>query len=268
MSVASEIREEQKQALSTMSTKEKFAYFWDYYKIHTLAAVIIIAIAVSFIVQMATHKDYAFYAVLADAVTSDSNYELTETWNAEFLEYAQIDPDEYKVYIDTSISLTEGVDMQYTIANEQKLFAMLQAGTVSALVAGTESFETYAQFRYFYDMESILSEEEVEKYRPYFYYTDAATFDDEDDTPSLDPSVQTDPGTLTVNHRDPASMEQPVAVGIILTENNKIADAGYYTYLTVGEYQYQGYPSDAVLGIPLTNKEPALVIRFLEYIFQ
>lgn len=268
MSVASEIREEQKKALSTMSAKEKFAYFWDYYKIHALAAIIIIAIAVSFIVQLTTSKDYAFYAVLADAVTSDSNYDLAETWNSEFLEFAQIDPDEYKVYIDTSFSLTEGVDMQYTIANQQKLFAMLQAGNISTLIAGTETFETYAQFQYFYDMESILSMEEIEKYRPYFYYTDAATFDDGDDTPSLDSSEQKDPGALTVNHRDPSSMEQPVAVGIILTEDNKIADAGYYTYLTVGEYQYQGYPSDAVLGIPLTNKEPALVIRFLEYIFE
>lgn len=266
MSVASEIREEQKKALSTMSTKEKFAYFWDYYKIHALAAIIIIAIAASFIVQVATSKDYAFYAVLADAVTSDSNYDLAETWNSEFLEYAQIDPDEYKVYIDTSFSLTEGVDMQYTIANEQKLFAMLQAGNISTLIADTETFETYAQFQYFYDMESILSKEEIEKYRPYFYYTDAATFDNGDDIPSLDMSEQEDPGTRIVNHRDPASMEQPVAVGIILTEDNMIADAGYYAYLTIGEYQYQGYPSDAVLGIPLTNKEPALVIRFLEYL--
>lgn len=268
MSVASEIREEQKKALSTMSAKEKIAYFWDYYKIHTLAAVIIIAIAASLIRQFATNKDYAFYAMLIDAVTTDSNYELPETWNTEFLEYAQIDPDEYTVYIDTSLSLFEGVDAQYTIANQQKLFAMLQAGTISALVAGTETFETYAQFQYFYDIESILSEEEAEKYRPYFYYTDAATFDAGDDIPSLDPSGQEDPGALTVNHRDPSSMEQPVAVGIILTEDNKIADAGYYAYLAIGEYQYQGYPSDVVLGIPLTNKEPALVIRFLEYIFE
>lgn len=266
MSVASEIREEQKKALSTMSAREKIAYFWDYYKIHTLAAIIIIAIAVSFIVQVATNKDYAFYAMLVDAVTSDSNYELTETWNSEFLEYAQIDPKEYKVYIDTSLSLTEGVDAQYTIANQQKLFAMLQAGNISTLIAGTETFETYAQFQYFYDMESILSEDEVEKYRPYFYYTDAATFDNEDDIPSTNLSEQEDPGTRIINHRDPASMEQPVAVGIILTEDNMIADAGYYAYLTIGEYQYQGYPSDAVLGIPLTNKEPALVIRFLEYL--
>ena len=266
MSVAKEIREEQKKALSTMSTKEKFAYFWEYYKIHTLAAIIIIAVVVSLIKQYVTSKDIGFYAVLIDAVTTDSNYGLNDRWSEEFLEYAQIDSGEYDVYIDTSVSMSESIDAQYVIANQQKLFAMLMSGNVSAFVAHTETFETYAQFDYFYDMESLLSEEELSKYSPYLYYTDAATFDDTSDIPSDTESEQADSGTLIINHRDPSAMEQPVAVGIILTEDNKIADAGYYAYLREGGYEYQGYPSDTVLGIPLTCKEPDLVIRFLEYI--
>ena len=266
MSVAKEIREEQKKALSTMSTKEKFAYFWEYYKIHTLAAIIIIAVVVSLIKQYVTSKDMGFYAVLIDAITTDSNYGLNEIWNEEFLEYAQIDPDEYEVYIDTSISISEGIDAQYVIANQQKLFAMLIGGDVNAFVADTETFEQYAQLAFFYDIESLLSEEELEKYSTYLYYTDASTFDNTNDVPLDNESTQEDPGTLTINHRDTSDMAQPVAVGVILTEDNKIADAGYYAYLREAGYEYQGYPSDTVLGIPLTCKEPDLVIRFLEYL--
>lgn len=268
MSVAKEIREEQKKALSTMSTKEKFAYFWEYYKIHTFAVIIVIAIVISFVRQLVTQKDTAFYAMLIDAVTTDSNYGLAETWNEEFLEYAQIDPDEYEIVIDTSVTLSESINIQYTVANQQRLMAMLMAGSISTFVADTETFETYAQSDYFFDMKSLLSAEELEKYGPYLYYTDAATFDDSSDISSDEKNVQNDRGNLVINHRDPSTMEQPVAVGIILTEDNKIAEAGYYAYLKEAGYEYQGYPSDVVLGIPLTNKEPDLVIRFLEYIFE
>lgn len=267
MSVADEIREEQKKALSAMTPKEKFAYFWDYYRIHVFAAVVLIAVVISFVRQYMNNKDTAFYAVLLNAGQTDFNSELSTVLAEEFREYAQIDPEQYEVSIDTSLSLSEGIDAQYMIANQQKLFAMMQIGDVSAIVADTEHFETYAQHEYFYDMTSLLSAEALEKYGSYFYYTDAASFDNEDGTASPDENAMKDPAELTVNHRDPSAMEQPIAVGIILTGDNKIADAGYYAYLEEAGITYQGNPSEAVLGIPVTNKEPELVIRFLEYIF-
>lgn len=268
MSVSQEIREEQKKALSSMSTKEKLAYFWDYYKLHVLAAVVIIAVIISFVRQYINNKDSAFYAVLINAGLNEANSELSTVMAEEFLEYAQIDPDQYEVSIDTTFSMSESVNAQYVMANQQKLFAMMQIGDISAVIADTENFEAYARHEYFYDMHSLLSQEDLEKYGAYFYYTDAVFFDDEKEASSLNENAQNDPAELTVNHRDPSAMERPVAVGIILTENNKIADAGYYTYLTEAAMTYQGHPSEAVLGIPVTFKEPELVIRFLEYIFE
>lgn len=268
MSVAREIREEQKQALSTMSTKKKLAYFWDYYKIHVLVAAVIIAVIISFVRQYLNSKDTAFYAVLLNVGATDPNYELATSLAEEFQGYAEIDPDQYEVVIDTSISFFDGVDAQYAVANQQKLIAMMQIGDVSALAADTENFEKYAQFGYFYDMKSLLSEEELAKYDSYLYYTDAASFENEDSTSSPDGNEQKDPAELTINHRDPSTMEQPVAVGIILTEDNKLAEVGYYAYLTDRAVTYQGCPSEAVLGIPVTNTEPEMVFRFLEYIFE
>ena len=69
MSVVEEIREQQRKALSTMSFKEKLAYFWDYYKIHTLVAVALIIVAVTVIYQLVTSKDYAFYATMINTGT-------------------------------------------------------------------------------------------------------------------------------------------------------------------------------------------------------
>lgn len=266
MSVAKEIREEQKKALSTMSLKEKLAYFWDYYKIHTLVTVVVLVFVITFIYQYATNKDYGFYAALVNARSNSLDDESTTILAEEFQEYAQIDPDEYLVYIDTSISLAEGFDLQYAVTNQEKLLAMMQIGSVSAFVAETETFERYAQNEYFYDLESLLSAEELEKYGPYLYYTDAATFPDPNDDTFYSEDEVENPANLIINHRDPSAMEQPIAVGILLTEDNMIADAGYYDYLSYSEYDYQGYPSEAVLGIPVTNKEPELAIRFLEFI--
>lgn len=275
MSVVEEIREQQKQALSTMSLKEKLAYFWDYYKIHTIVAVALLIIAVTVIYQLATNKDYAFYATVLNAGTVQYEDTTAAKWAQEFLEYAQIDPDEYQVYIDATISLSDSTDPQYLAANQQKLVAMMQTGAISAQIAETETFEEYAQFECYYALDDIMNAEQIEKYSPYFYYTDAATFEQDDTDSSATDSVQnedtdmaaqTDPSTLIINHRDPSTMEKPIAVGVIVTDSKMMQDSDYYKYLDNPEYNYQGYPSEAVLGIPLSCKEPEMAIRFLEYL--
>ncbi|MDE6386738.1 MAG: hypothetical protein K2L82_02890 [Lachnospiraceae bacterium] len=272
MSVVEEIREQQKQALSTMSFKEKLAYFWDYYKIHTLAAVAVLIIAVTVIYQLATNKDYAFYATVLNAGTVQYEDTTAAKWAQEFLEYAQIDPDEYQVYIDATISLSASTDPQYLAANQQKLVAMMQSGAISAQIAETETFEEYAQFECYYALEDIMNAEQIEKYSPYFYYTDAATFEQDDDTAAgqdaaaSSDAAQTDPAALIIDHRDPSTMEKPVAVGVIITDSKMLQDSDYYKYLDNPEYNYQGYPSEAILGIPLSCKEPEMAIRFLEYL--
>lgn len=261
-SVGDEIREERRKAMGRMNSKEKFAYFWDYYKIHALVAVIIVIAAASFIYQYATYKDYGFYATLINASATDAGEGLSAAWAEEFQEYAAIDPKEYTVYIDTSMAVSSTDFSQYAMANQQKIMAMLQTGSISTIVAETETFENYAQAEYFYALEEILSAEEIEKYRPYFYYTDAATFAGDD----YDPTEITDLSVLTIDHRDPSAMSNPIAVGIIVTKDNLLEDARLYAYLADSEYDYQGYPAEAVLGIPVTNSQPELVVRFLEYL--
>lgn len=261
-SVGDEIREERRKAMGRMNTKEKFAYFWDYYKIHALVTIVILAVAISLIHSYVTYKDYGFYALLLNAAPSDASEGLPDLWASEFQEYAGIDPDEYEVYIDTSMEISSTDVSQYTVANQQKLVAMLQTGSISTIIADTATFEQYAQTELFANLEDILSAEEVEKYKPYFYYTDTATFPEDDYNPD---EVQ-DPSGLTIDHRDPSTMERPAAVGIIVTKDNMIEDARFYAYLEDHHYDYQGHPSEVVLGIPLTNSQPELVVQFLEYL--
>ena len=261
-----ELKAEQRQALSTMNTRQKLGYFWYYYKVHVIVAAMVIALAVMFVYQFATNKDYGFYAALVNAQLTEANYETADEWAASFQEYAGIDPGEYLVGFDTSISVSDDTSSQYAVSNQEKMLAMLQIGVVHTIVADTETFEKYAQNEYFHDLTAILSEEEIRQYSPYFYYTDAAGFDMGDDDTFHTEAELTDPASLTIDHRNPSTMEKPVAVGIIVTRDNLIADAGYYDYLADNGVTYQGYPSEAVLGIPITYAEPEYALRFLSFI--
>lgn len=257
-----EIRE-QHQKTQNMSRKEKLSYFWYYYKIHTIAVIVIAIFIISLIRQIVTNKDYAFYAAL---INSDFAYTADDPWGEEFAEYAGIDTDKYLSCVDTSFTLSSGDMSQYSIANTEKLLALIQAGTIDVIIADTEIFEGYARNEMFMDLRTILTEELMEKYENDFYYTDGAVFDADDDNASGAAGEQPDYDALVINHRDPSSMEQPVPVGICLTKETKIMASGCYDYLSEGNVTYQGYPSEAVLGIPLSTANFDTILRFLTYL--
>lgn len=267
-SIVEEIREQQKKAFANMSFREKLAYFWDYYKVHTIVAVLIIVFIIGFVSSCRDNKPYAFYAVLLNAYTDTENRSVSTAWVQEFMEYADIDPEAYQVYFDTSISFSADGGDQYEAANRQKMAAMLQIGDIHAIVADTGAFENYAHLDYFYDLTAIFTAEELAPYADLLYYTDAAAFDE--DTGStleeMDAAQERFYAQVT-DHSDPSSMEKPVAVGIRIPKTgNRLAEAGYYTYLDERKDTFQGYPSETVIGIPASVENPRLALQFLDYI--
>lgn len=266
-SVHDEIREQQKKVFATMSRKEKLTYFWDYYKIHTIVVICAIVAVVTFVRQIQANKPYAFYAAFINSVFGLED-ETSAILENEFQEYAGIDPEAYQVCIDTSLSFSASDVSQYEMANRQKLVAMMNAGDIHVIVADTEAFDGYARAETFYDLSTLLTEKELAAYADLFYYTDAAAFDA--DTPSTLTEMEAAERAYyakVVDHGDPSSMEKPIPVGIrIPASANKLADAGYYDYLRDGSQKFQGYPSEPVLGIPLSVKDPQLALQFLAYL--
>ncbi len=269
-SVIEEIREQQKKAFATMSPKEKLAYFWDYYKIHTIAAIAVIAFVIAFINSYRSNKPIVFYAVMLNAKAMADNAASASAWNEGFMEFAGIDPEAYQVNIDTSVSLSVGGGDQYEVANRQKMMAMMHAGDIHAIVADTETFEGYARLEYFYDLNAAFSEEELAPYADLLYYTDGAAFDEETgDTLEEMEAAQEAIYNKVIDHGDPASMEKPVAVGIRIPQTgNKLGDSGYYDYIFESDYTFQGYPSEIVIGIPLSMENPKITLQFLNYLFE
>lgn len=261
-SIHEEIREQQ-QKMRDMSAKGKLSYFWYYYKVHTLVAIVVAVFAIVLIHDIVTNKDYAFYASIINA---DYSLLQDQNWNAEFEEYAEIDTEHYQAYLDTSMVFSEDDSSEYALSNMNKFIAMLQSGTIDVIIADTENFEGYAQFEYLMNLEEALPNEILEKYQDYFYYTDAATFEDEEDDTLYFDEEYANKTEYTINHKDPDSMEQPILVGICLPENNKLIASGCYDYLAENNISYQGYPSEAVLGIPVTSTHLDNVLLFLEFL--
>lgn len=268
-SVIEEIREQQKKAFATMTPKEKLAYFWDYYKIHTIVAIAVMVFVIAFINSYRSNKPIAFYAVMLNADSYGDNAAVANTWSEGFMEYAGIDPAAYQVNIDTSVTISADGGDQYEVANRQKMMAMMHAGDIHAIVADTETFEGYARLEYFYDLKSTFSEEELAPYADLLYYMDGAAFDAETgDTLEEMEAAQEAIYNMTIDHSDPSSMEKPVAVGIRIPQTgNRLGDSGYYDYIFESDYTFQGYPSEVVIGIPLSVEDPKLTLQFLDYLF-
>lgn len=263
-SLYGEIREQHRK-MKDMSPKGKLEYFWYYYKIHTIVIIAVLFLAGTFIYQLATSKDPAFYGVL---ISSDTYVTEEQTWDVDFAEYAGIDTDKYSVTFDTSFIFSSNGLSDYTMSSIEKLVAMASAGMIDVIVADTAAFEKLARSEFYLDLETVLPQETLEKFKDCLYYTDAAAFDTEDDDTFLPLNEMPDPDEYTIDHHDPSSMEKPLLVGISLPEGSKIIDAGCYAYLAANGTTYQGYPSEAVLGIPATTEHLDTIIQFLDFLME
>ena len=253
---------EQHQKTKDMSLKGKLGYFWDYYRIHTAVVLVVLALAVMFIRQYRANKDYAFYAVL---VNVDTTRIQNNQWSDEFSEYAGIDTEEYAAAFDTSFIISRDNFSEYSITSMEKLVVMIASGIIDVIVADTGTFESQAQNEYYANLETVLPKELLDKYSDYLYYTDAATFEATENALYSD-TEQPSADTFIINHHDPSSMEQPIPVGICLPKGNKLIETGCYDYLAENGTTYQGYPSDAVLGITANSTHIDTVIKFLEFL--
>ena len=253
---------EQHQKTKDMSLKGKLGYFWDYYRIHTAVVLAVLVLAVMFIRQYRDNKDYAFYAVLLNVDTTRIQ---DNQWSEEFSEYAGIDTEEYATVIDTSFIISNDSYSEYSITSNEKLVVMMAAGIIDIIVADSETFESQAQSEGYANLETVLPKELLDKYSDYLYYTDAATFEATENALYSD-EEQPSADTFIINHHDPSSMEQPIPVGICLPAGNKLIETGCYDYLAENDTTYQGYPSEAVLGITANSTHIDMIIKFLEFL--
>lgn len=174
-SVNDEIREQQSK-LKGKPAKEKLKYFWDYYKIHTLVAVLLIVFASNLIYTIATRKDSVLDVALVNTFLKE---ELdSEAVAADFALYARIDTAKYEVTIDPDLYVDyEGTD-QYSYANLQKLTAMAAGGTLDIILANDDYIDHNLNAGIFTDLHDFFTEEELAQYEDRLIYREIAEYEE------------------------------------------------------------------------------------------
>ena len=258
--VIDEIRQQQMKT-KEMSAKGKLEYFWDYYKVHTIVAILVIFFAAMFIRDIVTAKDYNFYSILFNArqLSGDS-------LESAFSEYAGLDTENYECYIDASTGLSLTSFTEYDMATVQKLMATIQIGDLDTVVFNSELFNNSAGNEMFLDLRTVLSKEELNTWKDYLYYIDyvevAAEREDVDveESPAEkdaadDEKRQQEILEETNRHRSPEGMAEPVPVGIFMEASPFAEKSGAYSDLV------------PVFGFVSTSKRTETGKQFLEFLW-
>jgi len=229
--------------------KEKLDYFWEYYKVHVIVAVIAIIVIVSVIRSFVTSRDYALFIAVVDS--GDQMGEQTSVWSEELADVLGIDKDRYEVFIDTSIEFGgDRTSSQSDFVAAQKLTALLTSRSMDIMLADMTVFEQYAQNECFVDLRTIYSEEQLSEMEGLIYYTDAATYEDYKSTES---DIYEKQAAYVIDHRDPSTMKDPVPVGFFGSGETRVGQSGIYDHLK-DEEEFQGHENEAAFGI-LRNTE-------------
>lgn len=234
---------EQKKKFRDMTPKQKWGYFWDYYKIPAFVAVFVLFFAVTFGRDyMEARKETLLYAALIGSNTMTDTEQLSEAFAA----YAGIDLGENHVVFDSSIQPSAS-NYNMNIAATQKMMALVSAGILDAALTTEELFAPYTDAGYFADLRTVLSAEQLAAYEDSLYYY---TYDPEAARKKAEAS-----GAEYTESTGPYNTLEPVPVGIRLTKLHNLPED---TFPPADEY---------ILGfcVNSTHTEGAVsLLQFLE----
>lgn len=243
---------ESRERIKNGSLKDKVIYFFDYYKFHVLVTIFVVTLLTILIRDITSQKEDAFYAVIMNSILRDTEY--IDAFHDNFAEYCGVDTNEYDVMIDNSINFSDNPVDELTMSASQRLVALTASNTIDVMVGDSTIFPDQANQGMFCDLREILSEEQIAKYEPYFYYVDEAYIEYIDEAlDSYEPNlVLPDP----IDPTKPEEMEKPVPVGIFVTDSRTLKDA----YPFVGEY--------VAVGVMVKAPHPDVSRDFIDFIFE
>lgn len=163
-----EYKAEVREQLQNMTFKQRLSYFWDYYKIHTIAVTLFLVLSIIFVRDWVTQKNVMLNAMLINSGLLLDEEEIS----TDFVAYAGIDGDKNTIYVDSSSYLNTELFDSSSMATAQRVNAMAFAGQLDILVGDTETVDYYADSEYFADLKEVLPVSLQEKFQEQFLYFD------------------------------------------------------------------------------------------------
>lgn len=244
---------EQREAIKNKPFKEKFSYYWGYYRVHFFAVVFTLVFGSFFIHDIVTAKDYAFYAIFVNSVMSQDDAAFMD----EFSEYMELNTDKYQTMVDSSLRISETFD-EITMASQQKIMAIIAAQEVDTMLSVPNIFADYADNHTFHDLRTVLTAEQLEKYQDQFFYMDDIEVEELPMDEMLAQAELEDTEDYLTTRTDPSSMENPTPVGIFLDGE---------AIVKLQEWGYYGEDSHPVFGIPSNTNNIENALKFLDWLY-
>ncbi len=247
MALSDEIKE-QRKLLKGKGPGAYIKYFWDYYRWITLGITLGVIVVIYLIYMFVTAKDQAFGAIFLNAYAEE---EMADALREDFAEYAGISLSKDEVSIDMGKYLQPGnqaVD-SINITVLATILTHTQSGMLDVIVADADNFVYYLDGDAFGDLRTCFTEEELEAYEGRLYYVDLAEIEaaserahealvagkmPEVETDAYDPQAALEAERLeNFKLPDPADMEKPVPVGILMNDAAYIQENGLYSETAV-----------------------------------
>lgn len=169
-SVNDEIKE-QRAKFSELNFNQKVEYIWDYYKWFFIIGIAVIIFGSVFIRDYMDNLKPTYIEV--EILNSYFVVDATNTVKSDFIDQFGINEDEYKVYIDTGITLSEEAFDTVMLANQQKIISMYSAQELDVVIGPVDVMEGSANCDCYADLSQVLPSELIDELidREYeFYY--------------------------------------------------------------------------------------------------
>ena len=256
MALRDEIKAGRKELMENGTLKEKIAYFFDYYTLHTVVIAAVLIFAISFIYQQVTKPDIVLNGLLLNVLSFEEG-DPVEDLRTGFMEYIDLDTKEYDMSLNSSLMLNMGKASQQGQVSDyeasQAMMVQCAAGAVDFISSPLKAIQNYGYGELFVNLENVLSEEDLEKYKPYLLYVDLAVVDKKNEAIDNDQNADEIP---CPDPTKPEEMEEPIPVYIDLSSSKKLEDV------------YGNAISNMVFAITFNAPFTENAIDFLEYVME
>ncbi|MEE0885042.1 MAG: hypothetical protein U0L59_07435 [Faecalimonas sp.] len=251
MALMDEFKEERKAVLKNGTIKQKISYIWDYYKWHIMIPLIVVIALVSYIVNIVTRPDIILNGVMLNVYNMESQASPAELLE-DFYKEQEIDSKEEEINLNSNLYYSVD-DLNTNYQSMQVLMAWLSADQLDFITGDVASLNDLAYKDYFTDLRDYLSDEQFEKYKPYFLYIDYDLFlkraemaENMEDVSSI----------VLPDCTKPEEMKDPIPVMIDMSQSKKMTEIYGETFDVLA------------LGITIKETNKDMTLKFLDYLME
>lgn len=228
--------------------EERWAYFWDYYKWHVVAVVLVIVLLIQAVVGIVNRKEVVFSGILLNCMINIDDDDFLQG----FYDRAGIDAQTQEAAFYTDVILTNK-NTKNDVTAIQRIMAGMATKDTDFVVGQPENFQlcAYSTGRIFIDLRTFLDEDTLKAFSDRLYYIDGAVLD------KLSvPAGETVDGSIQLpDPTKPEAMEKPIPVGIDISDREAFQSSYYFPDTTL------------YLGIATNTPRTELVKQFIDYLF-